>query len=164
MHLQKVQNRPLKTLQGIGVVAALLAVLLVLTFVTQLLIPLTGELVSSILFWGCGVFIALWTMRRYVLTFSYGLSASLLRVSYAYGRYERVMSDIYLNNILNAGALDDLRARYPNARVNRATRPTCPIAPLAIACKDDGRVAIYLLQPDEKIREVLMETAKKNRK
>lgn len=164
MHLQKIRNRKLGALKGLGVVLAIFAALFVVTFITQLLIPFIGEGPSSLLFWGVGALIALWTMRRFVLTYSYGLGTNVLRVTFAYGRYERVMADLYFNNILNAGALDDMRARYPNAKVNRATRPGCEIKHLAVAAKDNGVVSIYLLQPDRVIREKLEEVAKKNRK
>lgn len=164
MHLQKVCNRPLSALKGLGVVLGIFAALLALTFITQLLTPLVGELISSIIFWGIGALVALWTMRRFVLTYSYALGTNLVRVSHAYGRYERVMVDLYFNNILNAGSLEDMRARYPDARVNRATRPGCEIPSLAVAARDNGVTAIYLLQPDDIIREKLEETARKNRK
>jgi len=164
MHLQKVRNQPLKALQGLGVVLGIFAALLVLTFVTQLLIPLAGELAASLIFWGLGVLAALWTMRRFILTFSYGLGTNVLRIAYAYGRYERVMVDLYFNNIRQTGDLDALRARYPNARVNRATRPGCPIPTLAVAARDNGVTAIYLLQPDEIIRKALEDAAKRNNK
>lgn len=164
MHTQKVCNRPLKPLQGVAVVLGIFAVLFVLTFITQLIAPFTGEVSATIVFWGVGALVALWTMRRFVLSYSYALGTNVIRVSHAYGRYERVMVDLYFNNILNAGSLDDMRARYPGARVNRATRPGCDIEPLAVAARDNGVTAIYLLQPDEVIREKLEETARKNRR
>ena len=164
MHLQKVRNSKPGALKGLGIVAGIFAALFVITFITQMLIPFIGEGLSSLLFWGCGTLIALWTMRRFVLTYSYGLGTNVLRVTFAYGRYERVMVDLYFNNILNAGTLSDMTARYPSARVNRATRPGCDIEPLAVAARDNGVVSIYLLQPDEIIRPKLEEVAKKNRK
>ena len=164
MHLQKVQNRKLSPLKGLCAVLGIFAALFALTFITQLLIPLVGEAFSSLLFWGLGALVALWTMRRFILTFSYGLGSNMLRIAYAYGRYERVMVDLYFNNILNAGALSDMRSRYPSARVNRATRPACDIEHLAVAARDNGVISIYLLQPDPVIRSTLEEVARKNRK
>ena len=164
MHLQKVQNRKLGALKGLGVVAGIFAVLFALTFITQILIPFIGEGPSSLLFWGLGALAALWTMRRFVLTYSYGLGTNLLRVAYAYGRYERVMVDLYFNNILNAGTLADMQSRYPSARVNRAVRPGCDLEHLAVAARDNGVVSIFLLQPDAVIRAKLEEVARKNRK
>lgn len=164
MHLQKVRNSKLGALKGLGIVAGIFAVLFIITFITQMLIPFIGEGPSSLLFWGCGALIALWTMRRFVLTYSYGLGTNVLRVTFAYGRYERVMADLYFNNIVNAGTLDDMRTRYPSARVNRAIRPGCDIEHLAVAARDNGVISIYLLQPDGIIRPKLEEVAKKNRK
>ena len=164
MHLQKVRNSKPGALKGLGIVAGIFAALFVITFITQMLIPFIGEGLSSLLFWGCGALIALWTMRRFVLTYSYGLGTNVLRVTFAYGRYERVMSDIYFNHIVNAGTLSDMRTRYPSARVNRATRPGCDIEPLAVAARDNGVISIYLLQPDGVIRPKLEEVARKNRK
>lgn len=164
MHLQQIRNAKLSTLKGIAVVLALVAVILLISVVTDLLTPLIGDLAAAILFWGAGIAVALWTMRRYILTYTYALGPNVLRISFAYGRYERIMTDLYLNNILNAGSLEDMRARYPNARVNRATRPACSIPTLAVAARDNDKPAIFLLQPDEIIRAKLEETAKKNRK
>lgn len=164
MHLQKVQNRKLGALKGIGVVLGIFAALFVLTFVTQLLIPVIGEGPSSLLFWGLGALVALWTMRRFILTYSYGMGTNMMRIAYAYGRYERVMVDLYFSNILNAGSLSDMRARYPNARVNRATCRGCDIESLAVAARDNGATAIFLLQPDNVIRAKIEEVAKQNRK
>lgn len=164
MHIQKVQNQRLNALKGIGVVVGIFVAIYAVSIVTSLLTPAIGSLAASIVFWAAGILIALWTMRRFILSYSYGLGSNVLRVAYAYGRYERVMTDIYFNNILNAGGLEDMRARYPGARVNRATRPGCAIPALAVAVRDNGATAIYLLQPDETIRAALEETARKNRK
>lgn len=164
MHLQKVQNRKLSALKGLGVVAGIFAALVVLTLLTQVLSALVSELAGSVIFWVGGIAIALWTMRRFILTYTYALGTNMIRIAYAYGRYERVMVDLYFNNILNAGTLDEMRDRYPSARVNRATRPACDLEPLAVAARDNGATAIFLLQPDSVIREALEEVAKKNRK
>lgn len=164
MHLHKVQNPPIKPLKGLAVVVGLIAVIVAANLLSQLIAPLIGNVPAAIAFYGVGVLAALWTMRRYILKYTYLLESNILHITFAYGRYERSMADIYLNNILNAGSLEDMRARYPNARVSKATRPACPTPALAIACKDGGSPAIYLLQPDEVIRETLEEVARKNRK
>lgn len=164
MHQQKIRSPRLNILQGLGAVLGILAAIFAASVITTMLIPLIGNTAATIIFWGVGVVTALWTMRRFVLSYTYVLGPNVLRISFAYGRYERVMNDIYFNNIFNAGSLADMRARYPSARVNRATRPACAFPELAIAVRDDGKPAIYLLQPDETIRAALEEVAKKNRK
>lgn len=164
MHIQKVRSPKLNALKGVGVVLGIFAAIFVVSIVTELLTPLIGGIASAVVFWGVGALIALWTMRRFILSYTYGLGPNVLRIAFSYGRYERVMTDIYFNNILNAGALDDMRARYPDARVNRAALPACTIPTLAVAVRDNGKSAIYLLQPDDTIRAKLEEVAKKNRK
>lgn len=164
MHLQKVRSPRLSALKGLGVVLGIFAAIFAVSIVTGLLTPVIGSIAATVAFWAAGLLIALWTMRRFILSYTYGLGPNVLRIAYAYGRYERVMADIYFNNILNAGSLGDMRTRYPNARVNRATRPACAIPTLAVAARDNGAPAIYLLQPDDTIRAAIEETARKNRK
>lgn len=164
MHLQKVRNPRLSALKGIAVVLGIFAAIFAVSIITGLIAPLIGGTASAVIFWGAGALIALWTMRRFILCYSYGLGPNVLRIAFAYGRYERVMTDVYFNNILNAGSLEDMRTRYPDARVTRASLSACPIPTLALAVRDDGKPAIYLLQPDDTIRAALEEVAKKNRK
>ena len=164
MYQHTVRNRPLSTLKGIGVVALLLAAVMVDSLLGRLLALVAGELVRQLVFWAVGVLLALWTMRRFVLSYSYAMNANLLRITHAYGRYQRPMAELYLNNLLNAGTLQDLRQRYPDAPVRRATRPDCPLETLATAWRNNGRTEIFLLQPDGKICETLTARAKQNRK
>ena len=160
MHLHRVKNNPLKPLQGLLTVLLLVGAVLLDSLLFSLITPLLGEGNAALMCWVLGVLIALWTMRRFVLTYSYGLSSTLLRICFAYGRYERTMEDIYLNNIVFAGTPEAVRAKYPSARVHRAVRPGCPIPHYAIAYRNDGRICIMLLQPDDKIREALLAAAK----
>ncbi|MBQ3051951.1 MAG: hypothetical protein IJC96_08680 [Clostridia bacterium] len=160
MHLHKVKNDPLKPLQGVLTVLLLVGAVLLDSFIFQLLTPLLGEGNAALLFWAFGVLIVLWAMRRFVLTYSYGLSGTLLRITFAYGRYERVMEDIYLNNIVFAGDPSVVRQKHPSARVRKATRPGCPLPHYAVAHRDNGKVVITLLQPDDAIREALAAAAR----
>ena len=155
MHLQKVTNPPLKPLQGLLAVFGLLAALLLDSALCRLLSLAVGDAISAAVFWIVGIVIALWAMRRYVLAYSYGLTSKLLRVTFAYGRYERLMLDLYLNNIVLAGAPDDVKRRYPDARVQRAVCSRNPLEVLAIAHRDNGRISILLLQPDSTISATL---------
>lgn len=161
MHRQQLLNPPLKALKGLLVVVALVAAVLLDSLLAQLLTAVTSELVASIFFWCAGVAIALWTLHRYVMGYSYVLSSSLLSVAHLYGRYERRMEDIYLNNIVFAGAPEAVRKRYPDARVHRAVLPRNPAEVLAIAYRDDGKTAILLLQPDPQIRAALESACRK---
>ena len=57
-----------------------------------LLINPTGFTAGIIV--GLGVLLALWTMRRFVLSYSYAMNANLLRITHAYGRYQRPMAEL----------------------------------------------------------------------
>lgn len=164
MHRQKVQNRPLSAVRGLLVVAGLIAVLVVASTALSLLAPSIGEGAASIVFWIVGIAAALWTMRRFILCYSYALNGVMLRVTYAYGRYERPMCDVYLRSVLAAGAPEDIRKRWSSARVQRATRPGCALEPLAVAYNDGNRTAILVVQPDDDIRQALLDAAKPKKK
>ena len=164
MHLHKVRNKPLKAIEGIIVVAVIALALFLGSVLAFLLRGPLGDSFAILVFWAVGISVALYTMRRYILSYSYAMSGSLLRMTFAYGRFERVLSEIYMNNILSAGTPEEVRERYPKAKVLRATRPTCEIEVFAVASRDNGGVIIHLLQPDETIREALAKAARENRK
>ena len=164
MHLHKVRNRPLKALEGILVVVGIAVIIFLDSLLAQLLKGVLGDAFSSLVFWAIGILVALFTMRRYVLAYSYAMNNSMLRMTFSYGRFERMLGEIYMNNVLSAGTLDAVRKHYPQAKLVRVTRPTCDIEPFAVASRDNGGVIIHLLQPDEPIREALLKAAKENRK
>ena len=154
MYRHTVQNPPLKPLHGLLIVLGLVAALWIDSLLAGLLASFS-ELLSAILFWGIGALIALWTMRRFVMGYSYSLSSTMLRVAHLYGRHERPMQDIYLNNIVLSGAPEDVIRRCPNARVHRAVLSRNPAETFAVAYRDDGKLAVLIMQPDERIKEEL---------
>ena len=164
MHRQKLRNPKLGTLKGLLIVAFIVAVMLLDSYVVTLIAPYTGDALAMVFFWAAGALLVLWTMRHFVLSYSYTLSSSALHITFAYGRYERTFEDIYLNNIVAAGDLDALKARYSGARICRATRRNSDIPQYAVAANDGSRLVIYLLQPDETIREALENAAMAKRK
>lgn len=163
MYRQLNQNPPIKGMRGLLIVVGIVAAVWLDSLLAQLLTAVVSELVASVFFWGLGVLIALFILRRYVMGYSYSLSSSLLRISHAYGRHERLIEDVYLNAIVSSGSPEAVAKRYPDARVRRAVLPGNPAAPFAVAYRDDGRIVIFHLQPDERIREAL-EAAGRGRK
>ena len=161
MHVQKLKRPPMKPLAGLLTVLGVLAALVLSRFLTQLLAPAFGQGTALIVFWLVGLGIALIVLRRFVLSYEYLLSPTLLRVCFAYGRYVRVMADLYLNNILFTGSEAEAKKRWPGARVNRAALPGAGPEPLAVVCMDGGKPAIYILQPDDEIRAQLTRTKRK---
>ena len=81
MYQHTVRNRKLSPLQGIGVVALLLAAVFADSLLTKLIAPLTGDGAAALVFWALGILLALWTMRRFVLAYSYSLNSNMLRIT-----------------------------------------------------------------------------------
>lgn len=157
---QRIQNRQPNALQGLGLVA--LVALCVLAG-SALFSRLEGRLgaLSSALFIAYGCAIAWFLMNWFTMSFVYTANADCLRVCRAYGKRERFVTDVWLNQVLACGTPDEMKRRYPGAHVGRATRPQCPLEPLALAYRDSARTAILVIQPDAPMRAHLLAAVKK---
>ena len=155
MYVQKVVSPGPGPLRGIAVVLLLMGALFLDLYLTRILALLLPDVLCACLFWLIGIGIALWTLRRYALGYTYAMDDKLLRVSYAYGRRERLMADLWFNNVCAFGPVGEVRARFPDCRVFSAVRPDCPWEKAAVACRDGGRIVIYILQPDTAVRQRL---------
>ena len=157
---QKLQNPRPDALRGIGIIALTALAVVVGSAAFSRLATRSGTLASlGFIAYGCAI--AWWLLDRYVLGYVYTATADVLRVCRVYGKRERFMADVYLNTIQAWGSEEDMKQRFPGARVERATRDRCGIEPLALAYKADGRTAILVLQPDEAMRRHLTERRKK---
>lgn len=163
MYRQLNRRPPIKGLRGVLVVLAIVAAVWLDSLLAQLLAGV-NELVAAVLFWGLGALAALYVLRRFVLGYSYAISSTLLRVSHNYGRYERLMEDISLNSVVCAGEPEDVARRCPDARVRRAVLRSNPAPTFAVAYRDDGKIRILHLQPDERVRAALEAAGKKPKK
>lgn len=157
---QKVQNPPLKPLQGIGVVLAALAAAVLGSTLFSALMARVGS-IASIGFILYGIATAWLLTYRFVLAFRYQATPDCLRVSRLYGRYARPMVDVWFTSVLAYGAPEEVRARFPSAPVNRATRPHCALETFAMAHTSEGRTVVTLVQPDERLRAHLLGALKK---
>lgn len=164
MHQQKIRRQKISILQGVAVVLGILVLALADALLASVLVQYVSATVGTTVFWGLGALLALFVMRRYILSYSYILSSNLIRISYAYGKYERVLVDMYLRNILSCGTLEEMKQRYPKARVNHADLKSCPLETLTVACKDNGQPSLYILQPDDQIRQAIAEAAAAKKK
>lgn len=162
MYRQLNRRPPIKGLRGLLVVLGIVAAVWLDSMLAQLLAGL-NELVAAVLFWGLGALVALYVLRRFVMGYSYAISSTLLRVSHNYGRYERLMEDVSLNSIVCSGEPESVAKRCPDARVRRAVLRQNPAPAFAVAYRDDGKIRILHLQPDERVRAAL-EAAGKNGK
>lgn len=152
---QRLHNRRPGALAGIGVVALIALAAAAGSAFFYRLLPRLGALASvGFIAYGCAI--AWLVLDRYALEYVYAANADCLRVCRAYGKRERFLLDVWLNQVVAWGEPDALKQRFPDARVRRATREQCPFEPLALAYRSDGKVSILVLQPDETMRAHLI--------
>ena len=159
---QKLRNRQPGKIEGIGLIALIALAIVAGSLFFSRLAPRIGA-TASLGFIGYGGVIAWLVLDRYVLCYVYTANADCLRVCRAYGKRERFMVDVWLNRVLACGTPEEMKQRFPNARVSRATRSQCPFEPLALAYQDSDRTAILVLQPDEAMRKHLTEAVRSRR-
>ena len=160
MHEQRVTNRPVAGMRGVALIALIAASVIVGSNFFYFIGRWIGS-ASSILFILYGMFIAWLLLDWYVKGYIYTCGNGCLRVCRSYGRYERFMADIWLNGVQACGTLDDMKRRFPAAKVQRAVKPECPLESLAVAYNDAGRTAIMVLQPDAAMREAVLRAVRK---
>ena len=157
---QRVTNRPVGGMRGVALIALIAASVIVGSNFFYFLGRWIGS-VSSLLFIIYGIFIAWLLLDWYVKGYIYTCGNGCLRVCRTYGRYERFMADIWLNGLQACGTLEDMKCRFPKARVQRAVKPECSLESLAVAYNDAGRTAIMVLQPDADIRGAIINAVRK---
>ena len=156
---QRVTNRPVKGMKGVGLIALIALAVIVGSNFFYFLGQWIGSIASA-LFIVYGIAIAWLLLDWYVLGFVYTCDKGCIRICRTYGRYERFMADVWLNGIQACGPLDVMKSRFPGAKVQKATRPECDIEPLAVVYNDAGRTAILLMQPDDALRAVILKAVK----
>ena len=157
---QRIRNRQPDALRGAGLILLIaLAVLAGSAFFTRLE-PSIGTL-SSVGFTAYGCAIAWFLLNWYVMRFIYTANADCLRICRAYGKRERFMADVWLNQVIAYGTPEEIRARFPGTHAARATRAQCAFEPLALAYKEGGRTAVIVIQPDEAMRRHIISHIKK---
>ena len=162
MLTQTNQNRQPKGWQGVGLVALVaLAAFAGSAFFTRLQSRLGA--VASVLFIAYGCAIAYFLLNWYAMRYIYTANADCLRVCRAYGKRERFVTDVWLNQVTAYGTPEDVKARCPGAPVTQATRAQCELTPFALAHTQDGKTRILVIQPDEKMRAHLLGALKKKK-
>ena len=162
MHTQTNQNRQPKGWQGVGLVALVaLAAIAGSAFFTRL----QGRLgaLASVLFIAYGCAIAYFLLNWYAMRFIYTANDDCLRVCRAYGKRERFVVDVWLNQVTAYGTPEEVKARCPGAPVTQATRAQCELEPLALAHRQDGKTRILVIQPDDAMRAHLLGVLKKKK-
>ena len=129
MHEQRVEGRPLKGWRGVALIIGVAALVVAASNILYFAERWIGR-AASVLFIAFGCAVAWFLLDWYVMSFVYTCENGCLRVTRRYGRYKRPVADVWLNGIKSAGALDDLRRRFPSAKVQRAVKKECPLDPL----------------------------------
>ena len=160
---QIVRNEKMTPLKGVGLIAALVAFLLLLNYVlTGFAARLVGSTVSTILFWLCGAVVALWMLRNFVVAYSYELTNDLLRICRKYGKRERFIADIYLNRLRFVGTLEEAKSRYPNAKGSfKAVHPRSDLQTTALVYEDSDGLKLAKLQASDELKAALRPYAKR---
>lgn len=159
---QRVSHGSLKGWRGFALIGAVAVIVILGSNLFYYLGRWIGN-AASLLFILFGMGVAWFLLDRYVMSFVYACDGSCLRVRRAYGRYERFMADIWLNGIQCCGSPEEVARRCPGARTQRAVKPECPIAPLAVAYNDAGKTAVIVLQPEDKLKDVIVRAARKGK-
>lgn len=156
---QRLSNRKPGPLEGLGVIALIALAVIAGSMFFYRLESRVGTL-ASVLFIAYGCAIAWFLLNWYVLGFVYTSNADCLRVCRVYGKRERFMVDVWLNQVVAWGTPEEIKQRYPDAPVQHATRSQCPFEPLALAYNSSGKTAVLVLQPDDAMRKHLIEAIK----
>ena len=119
MHSQRIQNRQPKGLQGAGLVALIaLAAIAGSAFFTRLQSRIGTTASLLFILYGCAI--AYFLLNWYAMSFIYTATDDVLRVCRAYGKRERFMVDVWLNQVVAYGAPEEVKQRCPDAPVTRA--------------------------------------------
>ena len=157
---QKLRNRQPTALQGVGLVLLIALAAMAGSAFFSLLERRIGVL-ASVLFIAYGCAIAWFLLDWYALSYVYTATDDCLRICRAYGKQERFAADVWLNRVVAWGTPEDMKQRYPQAKVLQATRAQCPYAPLALVYKDSDSLAMAIIQPDDAMRKHLLGAIRK---
>lgn len=159
---QTVAHKKIGTLHGLLLVAGLILVLIFLNYIVLgYLATYLGNAASSLAFWVLGGLIAWAVLRIYIVKYSYELGGEALRLTRSYGKRERYITDIYLNNLLFVGAPEEAKKRFPNAKKVKAIHVKGENPVVAVAFKASDGNYIALIQPNDEMRNMLRVCMKK---
>ena len=158
---QTVKGREIGTLRGILLVIAILAALLVLSFICSVLNVYVSNLVGTVVFWAAGAALAYLVMRNVIMSYLYTYNGMVMRIERCYGKKPRFIEDVSVRHLNGIGTPEEMKKRFPHAAVVRATIRRCDIPHLAVAYTNAEGQRIAVIQPDEAMREKLYANLKK---
>lgn len=160
MYQQKIQDKSLKGLKGVLLVLVVLVAALAGSAFFTLLGSRIGN-AASIAFIVYCCLIAWFLLSYYVMGFVYTTDGDCLRICRTYGKRERFMCDVWFTSVQAYGRFEDVRKRFPQARVESATKKQCVLDQFAVAYETGDKIAILLIQPDETMKGKIISALKK---
>ena len=161
---QIVAHKKLGAVQGGLIVLGLFALLLLINYVAiALLAKFLGYTAASLGFWILGGLVAWQVLRVYIVSFVYDMDSNVLRLSRKYGKRERFIEDIYLNNLLYIGSYDEVKKRYPQAKKVSAVHAGVKDSITAIVYQTSSGVRIARIQASPELRNMLVACIRKKK-
>ena len=158
---QRIQNKQPGLLTGILLVIGIAAFFIVLNLVSTAVQLYVNGTLGFLLFWGLGAAAVWLLLSQVVMAYQYTWNGMVLRVERVYGKRARYAGDIALRHLTGMGTLEEMKRRFPGAKVTKALRRQCPLEPLAVAFRDADNVQrIFVIQPNDELREKLDEAMK----
>ena len=157
---QRIQNKQPGLLTGLLLVVGIALFFILLSMITGLIQVYVNATLGLLLFWGLGAGAVWLLLYQVVMAYQYTWNGMVLRVERLYGKRARYAGDIALRRLNGLGTLAEMKAKFPNAKVSRATRRQCPLPELAVAFTDSGGQRIFVIQPNEEMRARLTEALK----
>lgn len=166
---QSIGHKKLNPLQGILLIVGLLVILFLVNYLAIDLFGVwfsriserAGALAGLIAFWVIGGFIALQVLRVFIARICYTMNDDLLRMSRFYGKRERHIEDVYLNQLLFVGTIEDARKRYGKLRCIRAIHRSCKLPHTALVYKNSEGMRMALIQCADAMKDALTQHVKK---
>ncbi len=163
MYRQNVHGEPLSGLKGILVVLGVLAAALLGSAFFTLLGKRIGN-AASIAFIAYCCLLAWFLLNYYIMGFVYAVGGGCLRICRTYGKRERFMCDVWLNMVQAYGEPEEVQKKFPDAKIEKAVKQRCELPVFAVAYKTDGKIAIMHIQPDDTMKEKLLEGLRKKQR
>lgn len=160
---QVVGHKKLNGLAGFGLILGLVAALILINYlVIDFLAARVGATAASIGFWVIGGLLAWLVLRVYIVTYSYETGAGVLRLCRHYGKRERFIEDIYLNQIRFVGTPEAAKEKYPKARIVSAVHGSAKLPVTAVVYQTADGLRVAKIQANDELKKLLIEQVKKN--
>ena len=163
---QRVSNPKLKWWQGIILIVGIVVILMVFQFFASVVSYMTGDMnnmgIASIAFWIFGGVIALYLLRRFIMEYEYTIEGINFKIYRIYsGIKPREGLSVITRNIEAVGTPEEIEGKFPGSHPSVYTRKKAEIPVTAVAYREDGRLKVIHIQPEEAMLEKLRECVKK---